>query len=105
MKTSPSINVGIGPPAAVPGVDGSKLGDWTVQAERAGFASIGVIDRLIYDNLEPLVAMSAAAACTSRIELVTTMLTVGWRGNPALLAKQMASVDLLSGGASQPESA
>jgi alkanesulfonate monooxygenase SsuD/methylene tetrahydromethanopterin reductase-like flavin-dependent oxidoreductase (luciferase family) len=92
------MRVGVGLPAAVPGVDGTVIGDWAREAERAGFASLGVIDRLVYDNLEPLTALAAAAARTKEIELVTTVLTVGWRANPVLLAKQMASVELLSGG-------
>jgi hypothetical protein len=29
-------------------------GRWSAQAERAGFSSVGVIDRLIYENLDPL---------------------------------------------------
>ena len=92
------MKVGIGLPAAVPGVDATTIGDWAAAAERAGFASLGVIDRLVYDNLEPLVALAAAAARTRRVELVTTVLNVGWRANPVLLAKQLASVELLSGG-------
>ena len=91
------MRIGIGLPAAVPGVDATTIGGWAAEAERAGFASVGVIDRLVYDNLEPLTALAAAAACTSRVELFTTVLNVGWRANPVLLAKQMASVDLLSG--------
>jgi alkanesulfonate monooxygenase SsuD/methylene tetrahydromethanopterin reductase-like flavin-dependent oxidoreductase (luciferase family) len=92
------MRVGIGLPAAVPGVDASMIGAWAAEAERAGFASVGVIDRLVYDNLEPLTALAAAAARTTEIALLTTVLTVGWRANPVLLAKQMASVELLSGG-------
>jgi alkanesulfonate monooxygenase SsuD/methylene tetrahydromethanopterin reductase-like flavin-dependent oxidoreductase (luciferase family) len=92
------MRIGVGLPAAVPGVDATTIGDWAAEAERAGFASVGVIDRLVYDNLEPLVALAAAASRTERVELITTVLNVGWRANPVLLAKQMASVDLLSGG-------
>jgi alkanesulfonate monooxygenase SsuD/methylene tetrahydromethanopterin reductase-like flavin-dependent oxidoreductase (luciferase family) len=92
------MRIGIGLPAAVPGVDATTIGDWAGEAERAGFAAIGVIDRLVYDNLEPLTALAAAAVRTERVELLTTVLNVGWRANPLLLAKQMASVDLLSGG-------
>jgi alkanesulfonate monooxygenase SsuD/methylene tetrahydromethanopterin reductase-like flavin-dependent oxidoreductase (luciferase family) len=82
----------------VPDIDATAIGRWASEAERAGFASVGVIDRLVYDNLEPLTALAAAGACTERVELLTTVLNVGWRANPVLLAKQMASVDLLSGG-------
>jgi alkanesulfonate monooxygenase SsuD/methylene tetrahydromethanopterin reductase-like flavin-dependent oxidoreductase (luciferase family) len=35
---------------------------------------------------------------TERVELLTTVLNVGWRNNPVLLAKQMASVEQVSGG-------
>jgi alkanesulfonate monooxygenase SsuD/methylene tetrahydromethanopterin reductase-like flavin-dependent oxidoreductase (luciferase family) len=92
------MRVGIGLPAAVPGVDATTIGDWAAAAERTGFASLGVFDRLVYDNLEPLIALAGAAARTEEIELLTTVLTVGWRNNAVLLAKQIASVDLLSGG-------
>jgi alkanesulfonate monooxygenase SsuD/methylene tetrahydromethanopterin reductase-like flavin-dependent oxidoreductase (luciferase family) len=92
------MKVGIGLPAAVPDVDATTVSAWAAESERAGFASVGVIDRLVYDNLEPLTTLAAAAACTEHVELFTTVLNVGWRANPVLLAKQMASVDLLSGG-------
>src|SRR4030095_1008288 len=92
------MRVGIGLPAAVPGVDATVIGSWAAQSERAGFASLGVIDRLVYDNLDPLVALAAAAACTERVEMLTTVLNVGYRRNPIVLAKQIASVDQLSGG-------
>ena len=94
----PATRIGVGLPAAVPGADATTIGSWAAEAERAGFASVGVIDRLVYDNLEPLTALAAAAARTEHVELLTTVLNVGWRANPVLLAKQMASVDLLSGG-------
>src|SRR5919109_3806770 len=92
------VRVGIGLPAAVPGTDMTTLGQWAAESERAGFAAVGVIDRLVYDNLEPLTALAAAAARTERVELFTTVLNVGWRNNPVLLAKQLASVEQVSGG-------
>jgi alkanesulfonate monooxygenase SsuD/methylene tetrahydromethanopterin reductase-like flavin-dependent oxidoreductase (luciferase family) len=92
------MRIGIGLPAAVPDVDATTIGTWAAAAERVGFASVGVIDRLVYDNLDPLTALAATAARTEHIELLTTVLNVGWRANPVLLAKQMASVELLSGG-------
>ena len=98
MDATDEMRVGLGLPAAVPGVDATTIGPWAAEAEHAGFASVGVIDRLVYDNLEPLAALAAAAAVTEHVELLTTVLNVGWRANPVLLAKQMGSVDLLSGG-------
>jgi alkanesulfonate monooxygenase SsuD/methylene tetrahydromethanopterin reductase-like flavin-dependent oxidoreductase (luciferase family) len=92
------MRIGIGLPAAVPDTDMTQIGRWAAEAEEAGFASVGVIDRLIYDNLDPLTALSAAAACTSRVELISTVVNVNWRNNAVLLAKQLSSVARLSGG-------
>jgi alkanesulfonate monooxygenase SsuD/methylene tetrahydromethanopterin reductase-like flavin-dependent oxidoreductase (luciferase family) len=92
------MKIGMGLPAAVPGADGSALGDWAATAERLGFSSLGVIDRLVYDNLDPLVALAAAAACTRRVELLTTVLNVPHRQNAVVLGKQLASLDRISGG-------
>jgi alkanesulfonate monooxygenase SsuD/methylene tetrahydromethanopterin reductase-like flavin-dependent oxidoreductase (luciferase family) len=76
----------------------TQLGRWAAEAERAGFESVGVIDRLIYDNLDPLTALAAAAGSTSKIGLTSTVVNVCWRNNPVLLAKQLSSVQRLSGG-------
>jgi alkanesulfonate monooxygenase SsuD/methylene tetrahydromethanopterin reductase-like flavin-dependent oxidoreductase (luciferase family) len=92
------MRIGIGLPAAVPGTDMTTLGHWAADSERAGFAAVGVIDRLVYDNLDPLTTLAVAAARTERVELLTTVLSVGWRNNPILLAKQIASVEQISGG-------
>lgn len=92
------MRVGIGLPAAVPGTDMRVIGGWAAEAERAGSASVGVIDELVYDNLDPLTALAAAAASTGRVELVSTVINVCWRNNAVLLAKQLSSVQRLSGG-------
>ena len=104
------MKVGIGLPAAVPGAPAALVGSWAAESERAGFPSLGVIDRLAYDNLDPLVALTAAAACTENLELLTTVLNVVYRRNAVVLAKQLASLDELSGarltaGRSWPDSA
>lgn len=43
-------------------------------------------------------ALSAAAARTERVELLTTVLNAGYRRNPVVLAKQIGSVERLSAG-------
>jgi probable F420-dependent oxidoreductase len=47
--------------------------------------------------LEPLIFMATIAATTSRIRLVTAILLAALR-RPAVLAKQLATMDVLSGG-------
>lgn len=71
--------------------------DWARRADGGPFTSLGVLDRLVYDSYEPFAALAAAAAVTSRVQLVT-MVAIGPLRNAAMLAKQAQSVDRLSGG-------
>jgi alkanesulfonate monooxygenase SsuD/methylene tetrahydromethanopterin reductase-like flavin-dependent oxidoreductase (luciferase family) len=92
------MDLGIGLPNAVPGTTGKQLTDWAHAAEEAGFSTLGTIDRIAYPSYESLVALSAAAAVTERIRLATDVLLGPLRPNPALIAKQMLSLDALAGG-------
>jgi alkanesulfonate monooxygenase SsuD/methylene tetrahydromethanopterin reductase-like flavin-dependent oxidoreductase (luciferase family) len=92
------MDVGIGLPAMIPGVDRSSLLEWARQAEERGFSSLGTLDRLVYPNYEPLMSLAAAAAVTERIRLTTDVLLLPWRANYALVAKQTATLDSVSGG-------
>ncbi|HEX7278279.1 MAG TPA: LLM class flavin-dependent oxidoreductase [Solirubrobacterales bacterium] len=92
------MDIAIGLPNAVPGVTGDQIAEWARRAEARGFSSLGTIDRIVYPNLEPLVALAAAAAVTERIGLATTVLLGPLRPNPVAVAKQALSVHALSGG-------
>jgi alkanesulfonate monooxygenase SsuD/methylene tetrahydromethanopterin reductase-like flavin-dependent oxidoreductase (luciferase family) len=91
------MDIGIGLPSTIPGVDRGPHLEWARRAEQRGFSTLGTIDRLVYANLEPLVALASAAAVTERIGLTTSILLGPYR-NTAVLAKEAASVDVLSGG-------
>lgn len=91
------MRVGVGLPTTFPGLSGRLIVDWAQSAEAQGLGSLGVLDRVAYDGFDPLAALAAASAVTSRIQLVT-MIIVGPLRNTTLLARQSLSVHALSGG-------
>ena len=92
------MDIGIGLPSTIPGIPGRLILDWATAAEQAGFSTLGTLDRLVYGNLETVPTLAAAAAVTERIGLTTAVMIGPYRGNGALLGKQLATVDTISGG-------
>jgi alkanesulfonate monooxygenase SsuD/methylene tetrahydromethanopterin reductase-like flavin-dependent oxidoreductase (luciferase family) len=81
------MNVGIGLPTTTPDATGELILEWARRADRGPFSSVAVLDRVVYDSLEPFAALAAAAAVTSRVRLAT-MIAIGPLRPAALLAKQ-----------------
>lgn len=66
------------------------------RAESAGYATLSISDHL-FDQLAPIPALAAAAAATTDIRLTANVLANDFR-HPAILAKEAATLDVLSDG-------
>jgi probable F420-dependent oxidoreductase len=82
----------------------ARLRDFAVAAEARGYESLWAIEHLLTARgldgtawLSPLETLSFAAGCTSRINLATGILIAALR-NPVFVAKEIASLQFLSGG-------
>jgi probable F420-dependent oxidoreductase len=67
------------------------------KCEAMGCHSMWTIDRIAYDNLEPLTILAAAAGATQRIRLGTSVLLANLR-HPSHVAKIISTLDFISNG-------
>ncbi|HVS14750.1 MAG TPA: LLM class F420-dependent oxidoreductase [Thermoanaerobaculia bacterium] len=105
-------------PQVGPTAGPQTLVDVARRAESLGYDTAWVLDRLLYPThprapypvsadgslpgayrrvLDPIASLTWVAAATERIALGTSILVLPWY-NPVLLARQLATLDVLSGG-------
>ena len=70
---------------------------YKAELEQHGFDSLWLSERLTGSAPDPLIALAVAAGRTRTLKLGTSVLVVPGR-NPVVLAKELASLDQLSGG-------
>ena len=73
------------------------LRDWARAIDDGPFSSLCWGERMAFDNPETLTLMGALAAWTDRVRLVTTVI-VPQLHDPVMLAKALATGDMLCGG-------
>jgi probable F420-dependent oxidoreductase len=102
------MRIGFGAPVAGAWATPTYLASFAERAEDAGYASLWTFQRLLVPEgsglepvyrsvLDPMVALGYVAARTSRIRLGVAVVNLPFV-SPAYLAKQAATVDVLSGG-------
>jgi probable F420-dependent oxidoreductase len=102
------MEIGFGAPVSGAWATPQNLAAFAVAAETAGYSSLWSFQRLLipvgssiepvyHSVLDPMAALSFAAAVTSRIRLGVAVVNLPFV-SPGYLAKQAASVDVLSGG-------
>jgi probable F420-dependent oxidoreductase len=90
-------NIGLAWVTPAPLTKPQNVVDFATRCEEMGVHSMWTIDRIAYDNLEPLTILSAAAGVTRRIRLGTSVLLGNLR-HPVHLAKIVATLDFISNG-------
>jgi probable F420-dependent oxidoreductase len=102
------MEIGFGAPVSGAWATPQNLAAFAAAAETAGYSSLWSFQRLLvplgsgiepvyHSVLDPMAALSFAAAVTSRIRLGVAVVNLPFV-SPGYLAKQAASVDVLSGG-------
>ncbi|HEY5360757.1 MAG TPA: TIGR03619 family F420-dependent LLM class oxidoreductase [Streptosporangiaceae bacterium] len=110
MSTVTTMQIGFGAPVSGAWATPQNLASFAARAEEAGYASLWSFQRLLipedkaasmepvyHSVLDPMAALAYAAAVTSRIRLGVAVINAPYV-SPGYLAKQAASLDVLSGG-------
>jgi len=91
------IRIGLGLGTQTLAGDAERFAGFVDALEARGFDSLWLSERLTTEAPDPLVALAVAAGRTRKLKLGTSVLVVPGR-NPVVLAKELATLDRLSGG-------
>ena len=97
MSAPLKVRIGIGLGTTTSAGTADAFATVVDRSEELGFDSLWVSERIGAPAPDPLVALAVAAGRTERMKLGTSVLVLPGR-NPVILAKEMASLDVLSGG-------
>ena len=91
------MEIGMNLPVMAPGLDRDNFLKWCERIDAGFFSSIAAGERISFYNPDMTAALSAAAALTERVKIVSGVF-VPMLHHPVMLAKQLATIDVLSGG-------
>lgn len=79
------------------GTDRPRLLEWFRRVDAGPFATIATGERILWPQIEQQAFLAAAAAVTERVRVMSHIMIVPMHP-PVLLAKRLASIDVISGG-------
>lgn len=91
------MDVGVALPTMAAGWTPETLPRWSEAIDAGPFSSISCGERITFHNVEMLTTLAAAAARTQRVRVFANLVIAPWHAT-TLLAKQLATIDLISGG-------
>jgi alkanesulfonate monooxygenase SsuD/methylene tetrahydromethanopterin reductase-like flavin-dependent oxidoreductase (luciferase family) len=94
---NPVVQIGMTMPVMEADLDAATLTSWARVIDGGPFASLCWGERIAFGNPDSLTLLGAMAALTERVRLVTTV-NVPQLHDPVMLAKALATGDMLSGG-------
>ena len=91
------MDVGVALPTMAPGYGPGTTVDWSRGIDAGPFSSVSAGERITFDNPEIATTLAAAAAVTERVEVIANIWILPMHP-PALVAKQVATLDHLASG-------
>ncbi len=91
------MEIGMNLPVMAPGLDRDAFLSWCERIDAGPFSSLAAGERISFYNPDMTAALAAAAALTERVRIVSGVF-VPMLHHPVMLAKQLATIDMLSGG-------
>ena len=91
------MRLGMNLPVMVPGLDRDAILGWCRAIDEGPWDTLALGERINFPNPEAIATLAAAAAVTERVELLSNVAVVPMH-DPVWLAKQLATIDVISGG-------
>jgi alkanesulfonate monooxygenase SsuD/methylene tetrahydromethanopterin reductase-like flavin-dependent oxidoreductase (luciferase family) len=91
------MEIGMTLPVMSPGLDRDTFLKWCERVDSGPFATIAAGERVSFYNPDITAALAAAAVLTTRVKVMSGVF-VPMLHHPVMLAKQLATIDVLSGG-------
>lgn len=91
------MRIGMTLPTMMPALDRDTLLAWVRRIDEGPFSVLAMGERIAFPNPDLMVTMGAAAALTTRVELMPTVVILPLHA-AAMVAKQVATLDVLSNG-------